>query len=274
MNKYNLPRPHFSWSQLHTIETSEKKYIDHYIKGKKSFTTKEMEYGKQFADSEDMDEDKQTEVLLELVYEGVKNISYLDELDGETVIEKKTGKTPWNQERVDKHGQLDFYAWMYFEIYGKIPPVKLVWIETQEVDGKITPTGNIHYFDRTITPEDISNIKQRVLNAYKRITELMEAEVDTGVVALCDEYAQLELQRKQIEDKQKELKEIIIPAVHKAGLIETDRYSVTARKGTRVYEYSQDFLAYKKNFDDMKKEAEKTSPFYEKEGSMTFTLKK
>ena len=57
---------------------------------------------------------------------------YLDKIDQKqnTVYEFKTGKE-WDEKKVQKHRQLLIYAMIYYQNYGKLPKVKLIWWPTQ-----------------------------------------------------------------------------------------------------------------------------------------------
>jgi len=268
---YKLPKDHFSWSQLNTLETSETNYIKSYILGEKRFTTKEMQFGKEFAESEE--ENINTEAYLEFTYEGVKNIGFLDEVDEALVIEKKTGKTPWNQERVDNHGQLDFYAWRYFETYGILPNSKLIWYETEESEGTIQPTGKVLEFERIITHEDIENFKQRLVNAYSRITELMERHVPDDIKEIFEKYAKLEAQKKQLEAEQEELKPVITEHMKTLGAYDGEHYTISLRSGRKKYYYSDELLLAEAEYKDRKKEEEKTARYEQSDSSITLRLK-
>jgi len=139
----NLPKGYLSWSQLNLWETSPQKYIDQYIYGKSQFENKEMRFGKAFAEmlesggSPDPTLDhiarmlhkrKWQEAELNVELDGIKLKAIFDSSDKTGFDEYKTGKTPWSIQRVEMHGQLDFYALTFKLEFGFIPEIALHWV--------------------------------------------------------------------------------------------------------------------------------------------------
>ena len=180
--KMDLPRNHFSWSQLSLWESSPKAYVDRYIHNKPMFETKALLYGKKFAD--DMEalesDDPVIENMIQKVprgvvrefeiradFEGIELIGYEDADAIGGFIEYKTGPKPWDQDRADNHGQLHFYALIRKLIGISCTNAELVWLPT---DGTKF-TGEVKIFEVSITEKQIENIKKRISKAIKEIKE-------------------------------------------------------------------------------------------------------
>jgi len=131
----NLPHNHLSWSQIELWNRSKSQYIDRYINEVEQYETKELRFGKDFAKEVEKSDVLTTEIKLCHEIEGVKVLGFLDQMKDNSIIEYKTGKEPWTQERVDTHGQLALYTLLYFEEFQEMPKkVMLIWNETKEVD--------------------------------------------------------------------------------------------------------------------------------------------
>ena len=87
--------------------------------------------------------------------------------------EYKTGRNRWTQEKVNKHGQLDFYASVIYLNEKKIPLVHLDWIPTEyDENGFLKLAGGIHSFERKITIKDIAKMLSRIEKSWHGIQEL------------------------------------------------------------------------------------------------------
>ena len=194
-NKLILPRCHLSWSSLSCWLTSPGRFRREYFEAGKKMDTKYLRYGKDIAGL--IEAGKHLELLPNLIvydvreYEirtsvqGVPILSYLDDYDPiENVFrEKKTGKIPWTQARVIKHGQLVFYAVALKHSIGQAPAYcDLDWIETREgsleVDDfwreneKIVQvTGRIKSFHRTFDSREIDAMEKLIVKSAKEISE-------------------------------------------------------------------------------------------------------
>ena len=91
--------------------------------------------------------------------------------DWKTIKEFKTWKTPWTQDKVDNHWQLDFYCLMTYLTKWYLPDeVELIWFETiDDWTGWITVTGKVETFKF-----DVQKHKERILAWEKRIPEIFE----------------------------------------------------------------------------------------------------
>lgn len=189
-----LPRPHLSWSQIDLWNHSRNEYIQRYFYGKESFTNDAMVYGKKFAEALETGETDGDEVMKlatiaiprytiseyrlqatlktdggDIPLLGFIDTAYDPPSDG--IREYKTGKVPWSQKRVDKHGQLTLYALMIYLNEKKLPrSMHLDWLETEERDGEISVTGNIRSFETSRAYGDIIEMTTIIKRTAAEIT--------------------------------------------------------------------------------------------------------
>lgn len=143
------PRKYLSWSSFTLFKRSPASWVKVYIYGEK-VETEAMRFGTRFAEAleagggETGDRDidfalaflpryPKAEYKIEVRTRGVVLHGRLDGCDTKkhVVGEYKTGKTPWDQKRVDQEGQLTWYALLYFLKHGKIPSIELTWYDTE-----------------------------------------------------------------------------------------------------------------------------------------------
>lgn len=198
-NKLILPKPHLSWSQMSCWLSNQARFRREYFEAGDKLDTKYLRFGKGIAKL--VEEGKHKELLPDLVvydspeYEirtdvlGVPILSYLDAYNSvENVFrEYKTGKLPWTQSRVIKHGQLVFYAVALKHKIGKVPEYcDLDWIETRdgalEVDDFwrenekiIQVTGKIKSFHRTFDEREIEKMENLIVKVANEISEAYQA---------------------------------------------------------------------------------------------------
>ncbi|MCK5017883.1 MAG: hypothetical protein KAS32_12540 [Candidatus Peribacteraceae bacterium] len=176
-------------------ETSKKRFRKEYFECGKKLDTKYLRFGKGIAEL--IDSGKHKELLPDLeVYEvseykiktdvcGIPILSFVDDYDPKNNVfrEKKTGKIPWTQAKVIKHGQLIFYATALKHSIGKMPEYcHLDWIETKvgsiEVDDFwrenekiIQVTGKIKSFYREFDEREVEKMEDRIVKAAHEISE-------------------------------------------------------------------------------------------------------
>lgn len=179
-----LPQGYLSVSALQLWQDNKERYAQLYFDRLHELrrTSKEMSYGSLVADALEKNEedgiedevthaavmllpkydirDKEIRVELKTKKHKFDVLGKLDSLSSETyeVLEYKTGKQSWTQNRVEGLLQLKYYAMLVYLKYGKVPPsTKLVWIQTVDSgDGtSIEATGHMQLFDVTITLADI-----------------------------------------------------------------------------------------------------------------------
>ncbi len=135
-----------SWSQLSSFSWNKDDWYTKYVLGIEPPLSPELIFGKAFADSCEAGTPlapvtllSKQELPLDAVLDGIKLFGYVDTIDEATLAETgefKTGVKPWDQKRVDNHGQITMYALMNF-LQNKIHPEKakfwLEWIPTKKV---------------------------------------------------------------------------------------------------------------------------------------------
>jgi len=194
-NKLILPKTYLSWSAMSCWISSPGRFRREYFESGKKLDTRYLRFGKGIAEL--IETGKYKELLPELeVYEvsefeirtevcGVPILSYIDDYDPVNNVfrEKKTGKIPWTQAKVIKHGQLIFYATALKHSCGKIPEYcHLDWIETKEgsieVDDfwreneKIVQvTGKIKSFYREFDEREIEKMEKLIVKSAEEISE-------------------------------------------------------------------------------------------------------
>lgn len=193
-------RDYLSHSQKILWKKNPKEYILRYIWGKKQYVTKEMNFGTLVANLLEKGElcgdlhlditvaniphfevnDKEHRCNLKLGKNIVPLLAKMDSRkeDFTAFKEYKTGKTPWTQKKVDEDPQVTFYA-TYCEIQtGKIPDdIELIWIPTEEIDGKITVIGEVVAFKTKRTKAQIIQEKADMLKVWREIGEACEKEL-------------------------------------------------------------------------------------------------
>lgn len=196
MNKspFNLPKDHLSYSAIDMWLKYPDKYREKYYKGIEQFVTPELSFGKKIADLlEAGDESVKhirrypvAEKMFNLTIDEVPVFGFMDSFDPSTcsILEFKTGKTPWTQNRVDKHLQLDLYSLAVECMYDHVDDhTMLVWMETERVDrpvgGRITHhaaygiklTGRVTEFHRTVTKDDRLAMRRLLRSVAEEISK-------------------------------------------------------------------------------------------------------
>lgn len=171
-------RDNISFSKIYLFERSPDEYFKRYFDLEPSFETKYMRFGKLFMEeveagkSDDFGRNliiqalpKQNIIeypIPDVQHNGYQIVGSLDSFGDDTLIveEYKTGRTKWDQHRVDTHGQLDLYAYALSLNGIKIKKARLHWLPTtHDENGKVVLTGEIYTFTRKV---DIEKIKKRV----------------------------------------------------------------------------------------------------------------
>jgi len=194
-NKILLPKTYLSWSAMSCWESSPARFRREYFECGHKLDTRYLRFGKGIAEM--IENGTYKELLPELIvypeneFEiktkvlGIPILSYLDDYDPETNLfrEKKTGKIPWTQAKVIKHGQLIFYATALKHSNGNMPEYcDLDWIETKdgviEVDDfwrenekTVQVTGRIQSFHREFDEREIEKMEERIVKAANEISE-------------------------------------------------------------------------------------------------------
>lgn len=193
--KYILPKPHLSWSAFDLWNKNPDRFRREYFEAGRRLDTKFLQFGKGIAKS--IEDGSYKEALPELIVypaveykinveiRGVPLLSFVDSYDPgtHTFREYKTGKHPWDQSKVQKHGQLLFYAMALRALTGEMPAYcDLDWIETTEkqgenddfwakVDKKLSLTGKIVSFHRIFDIREIERMEDEIERAAMQISE-------------------------------------------------------------------------------------------------------
>lgn len=193
-----LPRGYISPSALDLWEKSPKKYGEKYFEGKDDdFSNTFCTYGKKVAEYKETgkwsddptvvfganflpsfgNNEHEQRTTLKTPYGNIVLLGKFDDFSPELieVLEHKTGKTVWTQNRVVKLLQLRFYAVICDNEFDRIPLQKLTWVETTDTDKdgrrleKVRPTGRCEQFLYKATREEIEETKKRIINACLQI---------------------------------------------------------------------------------------------------------
>ena len=189
-----LPKGYLSYSQITLWQSNPGQYKKIYFDNREELKTGNisMEYGKVVANA--LEHGIQTDNLLtdsailllpkydladqefeaefKTKYGWLKILIKPDTMDSKTFAfrEYKTGKYPWTQEKADNHLQLKIYATGIYIKHKILPPsIYLDWIETEDFNGEIRPTGKLISFPVTLSKMDIVKTISLVTNVAKDI---------------------------------------------------------------------------------------------------------
>lgn len=191
-------KEYISYSQLMTIERSEKEYIEKYVYGKKSPINRAQVLGKQVSDA--LETGEQTGYLMiDLMVPDIPNYEIKDKeimvtmgeipimlkIDGlkgdlSAIIEHKTGpEGSWNQKKADQWDQITFYCTGIYLKNKKIPTAKLVHIITEydEDAREYLLTGNVKIFDTVRSYKEILIMMGRIKRAWEKIGVITKKEL-------------------------------------------------------------------------------------------------
>jgi len=204
--------------------------------------------------------------------------------DWKKLKEFKTGKTPWTQEKVDNHGQLDFYCLMTYLEKGYFPEdVELTWFETKDdSEGGITVTGKIKTFKY-----DVEKNKERILARKEKLPkifkDIMQAQLDWQWSEekqeidenLFKKLWEVEKEKSRLDDISKEIKSQIEEDMKKKNITDWKiewvwSVGYTIRKS---YEYNDEVKQAESFYKKMKKDFEQNNEYTEK-ASLTFRFNK
>ncbi len=199
-NKGFLPTGSITWTQIETVERSEREYIEHYVYGKKRPDTIYLELGRMVAETLERRGEQtnvaarairilvphypKTDVNIETTLtRGKEKLKIWGKLDGwnprkNLQGEYKTGTYPWSKKRAQDHGQLKLYALIHYKNTGKIPDQELTWIETKFENGDLGITGNFLTHQVRQTLKDLLEMEARIWKAKKKIELLTKKELD------------------------------------------------------------------------------------------------
>jgi hypothetical protein len=209
IKKVILPRDYLSWSQYSTFKRNREEYIRHYFFGEPGIESPAMEFGHSFAKNLEAragknakaNPDPVIEMALQAIprlkspefhlsatlpskYGQIPIIGTLDDYDPKThdFNEFKTGTRKWTQRMANEHGQLKFYQLMLWLNHNVLKNKKnLIWIETENTDGEIMPTGKIVKFPVEISLPSLLNFSRDVIEVAHEIEELYKEIVNQSI---------------------------------------------------------------------------------------------
>lgn len=193
MNKYNLPKKYLSYSAISTWLRDPYQFRRRYYHNDPMIMTPELHFGSKIAKllekkHDSMNHIKQYPVMeqrMKVEIEGVPFFGFIDSFDPMdcAILEYKTGVTPWNEERVKDHLQLDLYSLAVETIFGKVQDeAELIWMQTRKIEkpreGRVTHeeayeiefTGKVKSFVREITKEDRDNTRSLLVEVAEAIS--------------------------------------------------------------------------------------------------------
>ena len=205
-HKILLPRGYISWSAMTKWESNKEGFKKEYFAGGEKLDSMYLRFGKSFAksvedgtykkDFPDLPIYSVVEQEIRVDVNGVPILSFMDSYDpiNNVFLEYKTGKHPWDRAKVQKHGQLIFYATALYAQFGKMPEYcDLVWLETKESseakktglyngeDKKLEFTGQMKPFRRNFHFQEVEKMQARILknaieisDAYKEFISNLE----------------------------------------------------------------------------------------------------
>jgi len=194
-----LPKKILSYSAVNafTKTSTHRQWIQRYIYKEPFFETPELLFGKRVSDNLDKDnffdwdEDLRDvlckapmygipEEVVVLQRKGYAIQAYLDRAleDYSKIIEFKTGKTAWTQERLDSDLQTAVYSWLIYENFNIIPEVTLCWLPTTGQREELYLTGEVVCFERKVTKEQIEATAQLFDDAAQRMSQVYQLYLD------------------------------------------------------------------------------------------------
>jgi len=205
MSKYHLEklnsRP-LSWSSLSSWEWNKEEWAKKYLEGIETPPSEEMRFGSRVGKKLETDptylpmihrcSKMENEFCVSM--SGIKMLGYADSFDNVSFLvgdEYKSGVKPWDQNRVDQHGQITMYLLMNY-ITNKIKPeyvhFRLWWMPTTRIetgDFKVAIDfvpdieNNIKVFETKRTMVDILKFAAYIKKTYKEMQEFALAYKET-----------------------------------------------------------------------------------------------
>lgn len=196
------PRQYLSWSSLDLFERSKERWVKAYVYDEKlRFNVKGqrgIDLGKKMATALEHDE-LTGDPMLDLTISGIPKFNVMEmELkvepekgwkvpllskldtakeDLSAFKEYKQGTTEWTQPKVDKFGQITFYAAAIYLKTGRIPEdIELVWVPTRSGDdGRNEVVGDIVQFRTRRTMWNVLSMMARMEKAWEGMEKLTES---------------------------------------------------------------------------------------------------
>lgn len=189
-----LPKGYLSYSQIQLWKSDKKRYIELYFNNRNELrlSNSGLEYGKIVADALEKGvatDDLLTDTAMSLITQydvrdkeivteiktkhgSVGVMGRPDTMDSVTKAfrEFKTGRVKWTEGKAQKHPQMIFYAMLIYLKFGiMLSEAYLDWIETEEVDHVVKPTGRVETFRVTFTPQQVMECMAMTSRVAKEI---------------------------------------------------------------------------------------------------------
>lgn len=203
--KILLPRDYLSWSAFSTFKRSKEEYIRHYFYGEpREFDSPYIQFGKTFAEcleSKTKYGDPVVDMVLDTItklpkrehdleavmsseWGKIRLLARLDQYDHKSHAfnEIKTGKRKWTHTMAKNHGQLKFYALILWLKTGVVKQKKnLIWIETEDTDDGVMPTGKIKYFPVEYNLVELMTFGKEIIRVAQEISELYQQHIKQAI---------------------------------------------------------------------------------------------
>lgn len=192
-----LTFPTLSWSSMNAFESYDKDvWFSQYVKGKRSKPNSAMQAGidighRLIEDPSFLPEVPRPEIFELELQATVEDVFLRGHLDGwspkeKHLIEYKTNSSnSWTHDRVNKHGQIDFYClllWLNYKINPKDIYIRLVSIPVKDIIGKypkqLDTKRNPQVFETRRTMRDILKFIQRIVNVHRQMREYVALKGD------------------------------------------------------------------------------------------------
>lgn len=185
-------KPYLSYSAINTWIHSPEQYRKQYFEGTPFIESPEILFGGKISRLLETHDKSMAHILqysepehkLDCVIDGVPIFGFIDSYSPErhAFLEYKTGKQPWDQNRVNKHLQLDIYSLCIEHLYGHVEDTcHLIWMQTERIDhkpeGRVTHadsyeirlTGEVQTFERTVTKGDRYAVRELIVRVAHEI---------------------------------------------------------------------------------------------------------
>lgn len=182
----------YSWSQHSSFKYDPEQWYQKYILGIESPKTPELEFGSMVGKKLETDQTflpqiKRNNVMeheFRCMFNGIELVGYADSfctITNKELQEYKTGVKPWDQKRVDEHGQITMYLLMHYLITKTRPEdldITLWWMPTKrQENGDFTVEisfiepieKNIKFFKTKRTMKDILSFGVEIKKTYKKM---------------------------------------------------------------------------------------------------------
>lgn len=201
-NPIILPKKHLSWSQYDLWNRDKKRYMSQYFENGKKLDTKYLRFGKGIASAiedgtykdilPDLHVYEKVEFRIDTVIDGINLLCFLDSYcpltnvfdEYKTGKRSKTGAPSWDAAKVQKHGQLLFYATALANLTGEMPwHCDLHWLETKEgsddpddfwaqADRKLELTGFVKTFRRDFDEREVARMRADIVRVATEISDV------------------------------------------------------------------------------------------------------